>query len=83
MVSIVRRLDGVVNGDGNRQDPAEQCEDLVSGDGASAVRLAPAKWVPCRTIVSKDVEERILNLLELTAMPIRHCGRWEAMKPSM
>lgn len=41
-------VDGVVDGDGDRQSPGKQGEDLVGGKLAGRVRLALAKGVDCR-----------------------------------
>lgn len=39
-VSILRRFEIVVDGRDDGQDPGEQSQDLVSGDGCRAMRFA-------------------------------------------
>lgn len=52
VVGIMGGVKRVVDGDDDGQDPSDQRQDLVGGDGDGAVRLALAKgiiwkWVLC------------------------------------
>jgi hypothetical protein len=45
--AIVRSVEGVVEGDDDRQQPGQDGEDLVDSDGASAVAFPLAEGVVC------------------------------------
>ncbi len=50
VAAIARGLDGVVDGDNDRQQPAEQRQDLVRRDRVGAVRLPPREGVDCERV---------------------------------
>lgn len=47
IAAVVGRLDGIVDGDHDREQPAEQRQDLVRGDRVGAVRLPSGEGVDC------------------------------------
>ena len=57
MVAIVGSVNGVVDGDGNRQQPSEGRQDLVGDDGTSTVGFAPREGVHCTTSVNYGCKE--------------------------
>lgn len=46
-VSIMRRLEIVVDGRDDGEDPRKQSQDLVSGDGCRAMRLPLREGIDC------------------------------------
>lgn len=56
-VAIGGRVDVVVDGDDDGKEPGEEGQDLVGGDGGSAVRLAPGEGVVWGCKVSFEQDE--------------------------